>query len=212
MPIFHDIFRKRAKEIFKGISAMKERMSEQKTVVFTIGHSTRSLPEFIEILKTYKIKKVVDIRTIPKSRHNPQFNGDTLRESLKPAKIGYLHMKGLGGLRHALKDSPNMAWRTASFRGFADYMQSEEFEENLAKLIEAAEKRALVILCAEAVPWRCHRSLVGDALLVRGVQVRHIMSAASSRDHTLTPWAKVEGTKITYPSNSPQQEMGSLDE
>ena len=185
---------------------MKERTSEQKTVVFTIGHSTRPVSEFVEIIKAYGIKKVVDIRTIPKSRHNPQFNEDTLRESLKAVKIGYLHMKGLGGLRHALKDSPNMAWRNASFRGFADYMQTEEFEENLEKLIEAAEKRATVIMCAEAVPWRCHRSLVGDALLIRGVQVRHIMSASSSRDHTLTPWAEAKGTKITYPPNSPHQE------
>ena len=147
----------------------------------------------------------MDIRTIPKSQHTPQFNEDILRKSLKAAKIGYLHMKGLGELRHALKDSPNMAWRNASFRGFSDYMQSREFDENLAKLIDAAEKWATVILCAEAVPWRCHRSLVGDALLVRGVHVRHIMSAGSGRDHTLTPWAKVEGTKITYPSTSTQQ-------
>ena len=96
-------------------------------------------------------------------------------------------------------DSPNLAWRNASFRGFADYMQTQEFGENLEKLIEAAEKRTTLIMCAEAVPWRCHRSLIGDALLVRGVQVRHIISAGSSRDHTLTPWAKVKGTKITYP-------------
>jgi len=177
---------------------VKERRSEQKTVVFSIGHSTRPVSEFIEIIRAYGIKKVVDIRTVPKSRHNPQFNKDELRESLKEVKIGYLHMKGLGGLRHALKDSPNTGWRNASFRGFADYMQTEEFEENLERLIEAAEKRATVIMCAEAVPWRCHRSLIGDALFVRGVHVRHIISAGSSRDHTLTPWAKVKDRKITY--------------
>jgi len=182
---------------------MKERKSERKTVVFTIGHSTRPVSEFIEIIRAYGIKKVVDIRTIPKSRHNPQFNTDTLRESLKAAKIGYLHMKGLGGLRHALKESPNMGWRNASFRGFADYMQTEEFKENLERLIEGSEKRPTVIMCAETVPWRCHRSLIGDALFVRGVQVRHIMTAGSSRDHTLTPWAKVTGRKITYPPISP---------
>ncbi len=178
---------------------MKKRTDEQKTVIFTIGHSTRPVSEFVEIIQTYRIKKVVDIRTIPKSRHNPQFNQDALRETLKAVKIGYLHMKGLGGLRHSQRDSPNMAWRNASFRGFADYMQTREFEENIEKLIEAAEKRAIVIMCAEAVPWRCHRSLIGDALLVRGVQVRHVISAGSSRDHVLTPWAKVKGTKITYP-------------
>lgn len=178
---------------------MKEPNSEQKTVVFTIGHSTRPVPEFIEIIRAYGIRKVVDIRTIPKSRHNPQFNKDTLKESLKAVKIGYLHMKGLGGLRHALKDSPNAGWENASFRGFADYMQTEEFKENLEKLIELAEKGATVVMCAETVPWRCHRSLIGDALFVRGVRVRHIMSAGSSRDHSLTPWAKVKGRKITYP-------------
>lgn len=176
--------------------------------MFTIGHSTRPVLEFIEIIRAYGIKKVVDIRTIPKSRHNPQFNSDTLRESLRTAKIGYLHMKGLGGLRHALKDSSNTGWRNASFRGFADYMQAEAFEVNLQKLITAAAKRTTVVMCAEAVPWRCHRSLIGDALLVRGVHVRHIMSARSSRDHTLTPWAKVNNIKITYPPGPVQPENG----
>ena len=109
-------------------------------------------------------------------------------------------MKGLGGLRHALKDSLNMGWRNASFRGFADYMQTEEFKENIEKLIEAAEKRAIVVMCAEAVPWRCHRSLIGDALLVRGVHVKHIMSASSSRDHVLMPWSNVKDRTITYPA------------
>ena len=171
-----------------------------KPVVFTIGHSTMPVTELIEIIRTYGIKKVADIRTIPKSRYNPQFNKDALKESLKTAKIGYLHMKGLGGLRHALKDSRNTAWKNASFRGFADYMQTEEFEENLEKLIEDAQKQPTVIMCAEAVPWRCHRSLIGDALLIRSVLVMHIMSMGSTREHTLTPWAKVAGSKITYPS------------
>ena len=183
---------------------MKERPGRQKTVVFTIGHSTRSVSEFIEIIKAYGIGKVADVRTIPKSRHNPQFNEDMLREGLRAVKIGYLHMKGLGGLRHARRDSLNKAWRNASFRGFADYMQTEEFRENLETLMEEAEKQATVIMCAEAVPWRCHRSLIGDALLVRGVNVRHIMSAGSSRDHVLTPWAKVEDGKITYPADVSQ--------
>ena len=185
---------------------MKKSTGGQRTVIFTIGHSTRPVSEFIEIIKVYEIKKVVDVRTIPKSRHNPQFNEDMLRESLKAVKIRYLHMKGLGGLRHAQKDSPNKAWRNASFRGFADYMQAVEFEENLGKLIEAAEKQTTVIMCAEAVPWRCHRSLIGDALLVRGVQVMHIMGAGSSREHTLTPWAKVKGRRITYPENGKEEE------
>ena len=178
---------------------MKAKPGAQGTVVFTIGHSTRTIAEFIEIIKAYGIKKVVDVRTIPKSRHNPQFNQDALSESLKAVKIGYLHMKGLGGLRHTLKDSPNMGWKNASFRGFADYMQTEEFKEALDKLILEAQKRATVIMCAEALPWRCHRSLIGDALLTRGSHVIDIMSIDTSRDHTLTPWAKVQGDKITYP-------------
>jgi uncharacterized protein (DUF488 family) len=178
---------------------VKKPPEERGTIIFTIGHSTRPVAEFIEILRTFGIKRVVDVRTIPKSRHNPQFNEEELRGSLKAVKIGYLHMKGLGGLRHARKDSPNTAWRNASFRGFADYMQTDEFEESLAKLLKTSEKRATAIMCAEAVPWRCHRSLIGDALLVRGVLVRHIMGLGPYRDHTLTPWAKVRGKKITYP-------------
>ena len=188
---------------------MIKRTRERKTVVFTIGHSTRTIAEFIEIIKAYGIKQVVDIRTIPRSRYTPQFNEDTIRESLKAVKIGYLHIKGLGGLRHALKDSLNSGWKNASFRGFADYMQTRDFDESLEKLIETAAKRATVIMCAEAVPWRCHRALVGDALLVRGVQVRDIMSVNSSRDHTLTPWAKVNGEKIIYPSELGEQDTAN---
>jgi uncharacterized protein (DUF488 family) len=183
-----------------------KKREEEKTVIFTIGHSTRTIDEFIEILHEFEIKTVVDIRTIPKSRHNPQFNGDALKDSLKEARIGYLHKKGLGGLRHSKKDSPNTAWRNASFRGFADYMQTEEFEESLAKLVLIGEKETIAIMCAEAVPWRCHRSLIADALLVRGVDVRHIMTSNTDREHTITPWAKVRGKRITYPAvASPEQ-------
>ncbi len=178
---------------------MNEQPGERKTVIFTIGHSTRSITEFIEIIRAFGIIKVVDIRTIPKSRHNPQFNGDDLKENLRAAKISYLHMKGLGGLRHARKDSPNKAWRNASFRGFADYMQTEEFGENLKKLMKEAKKQKTAIMCAEALPWRCHRSLIGDALLIRGFMVTHIMGINSGREHTLTPWARVENGEITYP-------------
>lgn len=185
---------------------MIKRIRGRKTVVFTIGHSTRPIADFIEIIKAYGIKQVVDIRTIPRSRYTPQFNEDTIRESLKAVKIGYLHMSGLGGLRHALKDSLNRGWKNASFRGFADYMQTGDFDESLEKLIETAAKRVTVIMCAEAVPWRCHRSLVGDALIVRGIEVRDIMSVSSSMDHALTAWAKVKGEKIIYPS-----ELGAQD-
>jgi uncharacterized protein (DUF488 family) len=179
---------------------LKTRTGTRKTVIFTIGYSTRPAEEFIEIIEAFQIRMLADVRTIPRSGHNPQFNGDMLEESMKKAHIGYLHMKGLGGLRHAKKDSRNAAWRNASFRGFADYMQTGEFEESLGQLILIAEEESTAIMCAEAVPWRCHRSLIADALLVRGIDVRHIMTANSDREHTITPWAKVRGKRITYPA------------
>lgn len=167
--------------------------------IFTIGHSTRPIEEFISILKAFDIKLVADVRTIPKSRFNPQFNSDVLKKSLKNHHIDYVHMAGLGGLRHPKKDSPNTAWKNASFRGFADYMQTEAFKNSLTTLIETAEKQHTAIMCAEAVPWRCHRSLIGDALLVRGIKVVNIMSESTIREHNLTPWAKVNGKRIIYP-------------
>jgi uncharacterized protein (DUF488 family) len=175
----------------------------KKIVVMTIGHSTHSLEEFVQILETHGVEKVVDVRTIPRSKHNPQFNKDTLPKAL--GKIGYVHISGLGGLRHAKADSPNSGWKNASFRGFADYMQTEEFEKNLAQLIEIAAKKQLVIMCAEAVPWRCHRSLIADALMVHKIQVEHIYSETNSRPHKLTPFAKVKGTHITYPADTSTQ-------
>jgi len=172
-----------------------------KITIFTIGHSTRSIDEFISTLKAYGIQELIDIRTIPKSRHNPQFNADALRTSLHNHHIGYRHMSALGGLRHASKDSINTAWRNASFRGFADYMQTPEFADSIEKLVEIAQHKITVIMCAEAVPWRCHRSLIGDALLVREIHVEDIYSATSAKPHTLTPWAVVKGTAITYPED-----------
>lgn len=171
----------------------------KKITIFTVGHSTRSIEDFIKLLRVYGIQQVIDIRTIPKSRHNPQFNKAVLRRSLKNRRIAYRHMKGLGGLRHAHKDSINTAWENASFRGFADYMQTDEFAKNIDKLIEYARKKRVVIMCAEAVPWRCHRSLIGDALLVRNINVENIMSPTSVKPHELTPWAKVKGKKVFYP-------------
>ncbi|MCL5023525.1 MAG: DUF488 domain-containing protein [Nitrospirae bacterium] len=169
------------------------------SLVYSIGHSTRPIGEFLALLKAYQIEEVVDIRTVPRSRHNPQFNVDVLPGSLEREAIEYRHMKGLGGLRHALKDSPNMGWRNASFRGFADYMQTPEFEESLELLVKEAQRMLIALMCAEAVPWRCHRSLVADALTVRGVKVEHIMSETSHHLHTITPFAKVRGSRITYP-------------
>ncbi|MCL5961994.1 MAG: DUF488 domain-containing protein [Chloroflexi bacterium] len=170
--------------------------------VFTIGHATRTLDELIHLLKEHGVSRVVDVRTVPRSRHNPQFNGDTLPETLKAAGIEYLHASGLGGLRHPHANSVNTAWRNASFRGFADYMQTPEFEENLQKVIEMASRERIALMCAETVPWRCHRSLIADALSLRGIEVEHILSEKSTRPHSLTPWAKVDGLSLTYPAES----------
>jgi uncharacterized protein (DUF488 family) len=167
--------------------------------ISTVGHSTHPIDEFIRILHAHGIRQLVDIRTIPRSRHNPQFNRESLSGSSLAAGIVYRHMPGLGGLRKPSRDSINTGWRNASFRGFADYMQTPEFHENLQKLIELASEATSAIMCAEAVPWRCHRSLIADALVARGIEVREIMNAAKVQSHTLTSFAKVEGTQITYP-------------
>ena len=167
--------------------------------IFVVGHSTRPIESFIDLLKAHSIDILVDIRTIPKSRHNPQFNEEPLKTKLDDNKIGYLHMKGLGGLRHADKNSINMGWRNLSFRGFADYMQTKEFDNSLRELITLSKTHTVAIMCAEGNPFRCHRSLVADALLVRHVKTLHISSKVSVRKHVLTPFAKVEGRNITYP-------------
>jgi uncharacterized protein (DUF488 family) len=169
------------------------------TMVYTIGYSTRTLEEFIEVLKAHSISLLVDIRTIPKSRHSPQFNQDSLKGNLEKRGIGYLHFKELGGLRKPKKDSPNTGWRNASFRGFADYMQTREFVSAVRKLMQLAKSKRVAIMCAEGNPFRCHRSLVADALSVRKVHVFHISGKTSAREHTLTEFAKVDGTKIIYP-------------
>jgi uncharacterized protein (DUF488 family) len=170
--------------------------------VLTIGHSTRTLDTFIEMLCAHGVKHLVDVRTIPRSRHNPQFNRDTLPEALRFAGIAYTHMELLGGLRHARPDSPNAGWHNSSFRGFADYMQTPEFEAGLKKLIQLAARQQTVIMCAETVPWRCHRSLIADALKVHAVQVEHIISESRTQPHLLTPFAKVSGIRITYPQET----------
>lgn len=169
------------------------------TIVFTIGHSTRSIKEFIRLLKAHGVQRVIDVRTIPRSRHNPQFNRGQLSPALHRARIHYRHMPGLGGLRHARRDSANPGWRNASFRGYADYMQTATFRMNLDRCIDLAKREHVVLMCAEAVPWRCHRSLIADALLVRGIEVSEITSGVRARPHSLTPWAQVKGIQITYP-------------
>jgi len=168
-------------------------------VIFTIGHSTRPIDRFIELLEANTVRQVLDIRTIPKSRHNPQFDSTALEASLRAAHIQYVHLKDLGGLRRARPDSVNFGWRNPSFRGFADYMQTPAFEGALSQAIELAKEHPTALMCAEAVPWRCHRSLVADALIVRGIRVLEIVSDRPPAEHRLTPFARVHGTSLTYP-------------
>ncbi len=167
--------------------------------IFTAGHSTLPIERFIALLQTYGIERLVDIRTVPRSRHNPQFNDTAMANSLPAQRVEYVHMQALGGLRHARKDSPNTGWRNDSFRGYADYMQTTAFQDALEALIHMSRQKRVAIMCAEAVPWRCHRSLVADALSVRGLPVIEILSESSYRIHKLTPFAEVEGVRITYP-------------
>jgi uncharacterized protein (DUF488 family) len=169
------------------------------TVIYAIGHSTRTIDDFIEVLQAHSISTLVDIRTIPKSRHNPQFNEDALQRSLEKRHIAYVHLKELGGLRKPTKDSVNTGWKNASFRGFADYMQTRKFASAIRKLMQLGKLRPAAIMCAEGNPFRCHRSLVADALTVRRVRVLHISGKTSAREHRMTPFARVNGTRITYP-------------
>ncbi len=171
-----------------------------RLVVFTIGHSTRPIDVFIRLLEAHGVQRVVDVRSIPRSRHNPQFNRDQLSPALHGARIHYRHMPGLGGLRHARLDSANTGWRNASFRGYADYMQTAEFEDSLERCIGLAKQERVVLMCAEAVPWRCHRALIADALLARGIDASEIASRIRTWPHSLTPFARVRGTQVTYPA------------
>lgn len=169
------------------------------TTVFTIGHSTHPLSELVEMLAVHDITTLADVRTIAKSRHNPQYMADALSVSLPPSGIRYLRLEELGGLRHTTKESVNGGWRNASFRGYADYMQTPAFAAGIDRLLAVAREQPTAIMCAEAVPWRCHRSLIGDALLVRDVEVFDIMTVTSTKPHTMTKFAHVDGTRITYP-------------
>jgi len=173
--------------------------SKAEPVVLTIGHSTRSIEEFIALLTAHAVRWLIDVRTVPRSRHNPQFNLDTFPSGLEAAGIHYIHVAGLGGFRRTSPASPNAGWRNASFRGYADYMQTAEFAQNLAPLMKLAKQERVALMCAEAVPWRCHRSLIADALLVHGLRVEEIISRTRCQLHALTSFARVNGTTITYP-------------
>jgi 3-methyladenine DNA glycosylase/8-oxoguanine DNA glycosylase len=180
------------------MSGMK---SWRGTRIFTVGHSTRTLDELVGLLRAFGVFMLADIRTIPRSRHNPQFNGNALRPALRSRRLRYVHLPELGGLRRGREDSPNTAWRNASFRGFADYMLTKGFEVGLAKLRVLTAEGRVALMCAEAVPWRCHRSLVADALTARGARVEHITSATRSTPHRITPFALIEDTRVTYPGD-----------
>jgi uncharacterized protein (DUF488 family) len=171
----------------------------KKPVIFTIGHSTHPIDEFVGLLHAHEVKEIVDVRSIPKSRHNPQFNADALKLSLQQAGIKYKLLKKLGGLRHTKKDSINLGWHNTSFRGYADYMASPEFGEGLEALTKIANVRTTAIMCAEAVPWRCHRSLIADALIKKGWLVRDIMSRTNAAKHRLTSFLKIRKGQLTYP-------------
>lgn len=183
-------------------------------ILWTIGHSTRPIEEFLALLMAHGIQQLVDVRTVPRSLHNPQFNTDALAKSLAKAGISYQHSADLGGLRKPSKDSINAGWHNKSFRGYADYMQSKEFGKAIEELMADsrppvvspahpghAETRPLrvAIMCAEAVPWRCHRSLIADALVSRGFEVRHIMTETKADPHKLTSFATVENGLLRYP-------------
>src|SRR5262245_25375057 len=171
--------------------------------IYTVGHSTRTLDELVALLRMFDISVLADIRTIPRSRHNPQFNADVLRTALSARAFRYVHLARLGGLRKAKKDSINTGWRNASFRGYADYMQTKEFWKALDELMTDSQTLPTAIMCAEAVPWRCHRSLIADALSIKGWTVRHIMAHAKADEHRLTSFVSLDNDELTYPCPAP---------
>lgn len=167
--------------------------------IYSLGHSTRTFEAFLSLLKAHRVERLVDIRTIPKSRRHPHFGQDLLAPALAAHEIGYTHMPGLGGLRKPRRDSTNRAWRHSGFRGYADYMQTLEFAAAVDDLLGLARGSRVAVMCAEAVPWRCHRQLLADALVARGIEVREIESTTKTRAHALTEWARVTGTLVNYP-------------
>lgn len=174
-------------------------MVSYRMTLWTIGHSTKSIDEFLTLLKSHGIKRLVDVRTVPRSRHNPQFDTKALAKFLAKASITYVHQPKLGGLRKPSKDSINTGWKNTSFRGYADYMQTDDFLSALETLMTDSRISPTAVMCAEAVPWRCHRSLIADALVIREWTVRHIMTKAKADKHRLTPFAVVDGHRILYP-------------
>jgi len=193
----------------KGGPLLQEGGPPAGFVVYTIGHSTHSLLEFIEILHLVGISLIIDVRTLPRSRHNPWFNREEIAPALRDSGIKYVHCAGLGGFRHPapLQESINKGWKNEAFRGYADYMQTEEFRTHLQGVIDLARAGKVVLMCAEAVPWHCHRSLIADALTVSGVKVVHILDAGTLMEHHLTPFARVADGRISYPKDPAQETL-----
>jgi uncharacterized protein (DUF488 family) len=177
--------------------------------ILTIGHSTRPIEEFVALLKQYSVERLVDVRTVRRSRFNPQFNEGDLSTSLEPFGVTYETSPNLGGLRKPRRDSRNLGWRNASFRGYADYMETPEFARGLADLMARSAHESTALMCAEAVPWRCHRSLIADALVLKGVEVRHILGPNSAARHRLTTFLVERAGRPTYPADP---RVSSLDE
>ena len=173
-----------------------------RLTVFTIGHSTRPIEEFVHLLMAHRIQRLVDVRSMPRSRHNPHFAREHLSSALARSGIQYSHMSALGGRRRARRDSTNTGWRNLSFRGYADYMETRAFKDGLDRCVALARDERLALMCAEAVPWRCHRSLIADALLARGIEVSELVSVTRARPYSLTPWAHIDGGHVTYPSGA----------
>jgi len=182
----------------------------EAVLICTIGHSNRPLEAFFALLRRNAVRHVIDVRTVPRSRHNPQYGQDVLPASLQSDTIAYSHFPGLGGLRRPRPDSSNLGWRNLSFRGYADYMQTEAFAENVDAVAKLAATGRCALMCAEAVPWRCHRSMIADALLVRGFRVEDIVGPGARSIHALTPFAQVSGTCIRYPATSDPPPQATL--
>ena len=173
-------------------------MSEENIRIWTIGHSNKTLDEFLELLTSNEIEAIADVRSFPSSRKYPYFNAEPLSGSLAGAGIDYLPFLDLGGRRRVRPDSRNTAWINDSFRGYADYMETGEFMTGIERLLDVAGSRRTAVMCAEAVWWRCHRSMISDELITRGVNVIHIISVHKTMPHTYTSPARVVDGKLTY--------------
>jgi uncharacterized protein (DUF488 family) len=173
-------------------------MTENKLEIWTVGHSTRPLEELVEALRSFEIKVLADVRSFPASRRYPQFNKEQLKASLAAAGIEYQHFPELGGRRRVRPDSLNVSWRNESFRGYADYMETNNFREGIAHFLDVAHVSRTAIMCAEAVWWRCHRSLISDYLKAKGVEVMHIMAPGKSEAHPFTSAARIVNGELSY--------------